>query len=109
MDFDLQEMLGLASSGVSPYELAAKYGKDRTTILHHCRKHGIVCKRAARAKPAPVTATQEEKVPKPPHKYQHIFDEPICRGHTYAEYLEIERARGRKIYTPLTERELMAM
>lgn len=41
MDFDLSEMLELRKSGWSTLALGRRYGKDHTTILHHCKKRGI--------------------------------------------------------------------
>lgn len=114
MDFDLQEMLKLRSEGWSTVALGRKYQKDHTTVTYHCRKHGIgpgvhiPATDEIRAAEAIVVAKEAIPEVKPPHKYQHIIDEPICRGHTYAEYIEIARARGEKICTPLTERQLMA-
>lgn len=41
MNYDLEEMLELRRQGWTTPALGARYGKDHTTILHHCRKHGV--------------------------------------------------------------------
>lgn len=65
----------------------ALYGKDHTTIIYHCLKHGVVSKpkvvrileKLHPSKPAP----PEKKV----HKYDYIFNEPRNPGKSYKEYL----------------------
>lgn len=72
--FDVEEMLELCKDGWSYSELGRRYGKDHTTILYHCRKHGIR---------AVGTPTEPPK----PHKYDYIFNESINPGKSYKEYL----------------------
>lgn len=42
MNFDLQEMLVLRRQGWSTVALGARYNKDHTTIVYHCRKAGLI-------------------------------------------------------------------
>jgi hypothetical protein len=90
MNFDLHEMLNLRRSGWSFSALGFKYGKDHTTIMHHCKKHGVVSQ-------IPVY-TSRGNVPRPmfieevrknfiPGKYDEYLSQPTNPGKTYKQYL----------------------
>jgi len=100
--FDVMEMLDLRSQGWSYSALGRKYGKDHTTIMHSCKKFGVVPN-----KPIPVqeekpkngvadTFYEEEKPVVKRNiqdKYAHIWDEPVNPGKTYEEYMADARKR----------------
>ncbi|MCI0562801.1 MAG: hypothetical protein MN733_30330 [Nitrososphaera sp.] len=98
----LQQMLqDYINSGLSLVALGRKYGCDHTSILYLVKKYGV-----KRGVPTQISVPQKPVEPPkhvffrpatpPPkvHKYDHIINEPINPGKSYAEYLaEYERRR----------------
>lgn len=81
----LAEMLELRKLGWSHNMLAERYGKDRTTIIYHCNKHGI--DRGSLVKNKEKTIKQAKaKVQKKP-KYAHIIERKMNQGKFYKEYI----------------------
>jgi hypothetical protein len=99
--FDVMEMLELRAKGWTYSELGRKYGKDHTTIMHSCKKFGVVPNQpvpAQRIPKVPSDPFQEEERPmkkkkKIQDKYAYIFDEPVNPGKTYAQYMADARKR----------------
>jgi hypothetical protein len=103
----LQQMLqDYATSGLSSVALGRKYGCDHTSILYMAKKHNVRRGVPVRIdlKVRPVKLLKSKPVPSPKvhhyeriHKYDHIIDEPINAGKTYAEYLAEYERRMRPI------------
>lgn len=99
--FDVMEMLELRRQGVSYSELGRKYGKDHTTIMHSCKKFGVVpntpMPQGINLKKASDTPLNEEEEPvvklNIQDKYAYIFDQAVNPGKTYQEYLAEARKR----------------
>ncbi len=92
MDFDLKRMLKLRRAGWSLSALGYEFGKDHTTILHHCRKHGVepemeVTQRGSVLKLPPKPKWKPKPRQKIEDKYADIFDRPVRMGRSYASYL----------------------
>lgn len=97
MDYDMIEMLTLRTQYWSSTRLARKYGKDHSTILHHCKRYGAypggpvptVLVPAQRVWESLEEETIDKRPPKPlsTYKYAYLFDEPINVGKlSYREY-----------------------
>jgi hypothetical protein len=97
--FDVMEMLELRRQGATYSELGRKYGKDHTTIMHSCKKFGVVpnmpMPQVNSLKKAINTPFNEEDRPivkrNIQDKYAHIFDEPVCEGKTYERLCVMNR------------------
>lgn len=96
MNFDLHEMFSFRRAGWSYSDLGRKYGKDHSTIMHHCRKYGIVAEvLISRRKPRILKKRQGvlPKVKKSPtvpktDKYAHILYPPTKKARSYKSYLK---------------------
>lgn len=90
MNYDVQEMLELYRTGEWTHvQLGEKYGKDRTTIMHHIKKAGIPTVKREK-KPVPVKIGKQKPVKSEPvvDKYAHVYDPPVNKGKRYQDYLE---------------------
>lgn len=96
MDFNLQEMLTLRAQGWSTIALGIRYKKDHTTIVYHCKKHGVVALDRSRSKNSlqslPIIV---EKV-RICDKYANLFDEPRNPGKTYKQYVHEQTMRQKQ-------------
>lgn len=70
---ELEKMLDLRRQGWTYSAIGLLYNKDHSTILHHCKKHGVEphCEVVRRDVVKPI------KEIKPPGKYDHIFDAEV--------------------------------
>lgn len=90
--FNIEEMLQLRSEGWTTVALGLRYGKDHTTIVYHCLKHGVVSKPNVVTREREAQVEPEEPVmvipPSKPHKYDYIFNEAKNPGKMYSQYLK---------------------
>ena len=88
----IREILALRACGWTINSLSIHFGKDRTSIRHHLVKYNIqpqteeIRFKLPKAEPAP------RPVSLVPQKY-NFDDEPINKGHSYKEYLEMAKER----------------
>jgi len=81
---ELEQIFALRRQGMTTVALGLLYNKDHSTIVYHCRKHGVVPLVPEKIKyippPKPVTKVG---------KYDHLFDsECINKGkRSYRDYL----------------------
>ena len=110
--FDVDRMVLLRLDGWSYLQLAYEFGRDRTTIIYHCKKRGIFIPIGEQRPFDPDLVPQILPVapPKPPPKYAHIIEEKMNRGkRSYKYYLKeaMKRETERNYYktyydTPLS-------
>lgn len=106
----LSQILKLHNAGFPSTFIAKKFGKDHTTILYHLRKLGVP-RGLGRGYRRPMVAVSvmvisttvqaQVRIPKT-SPYDHLFEEPICQGKSYKEYL---KASGR---TPKEIKKMLA-
>lgn len=84
---ELEKMLDLRRQGWSFSAIGLLYNKNHSTIIHHCKKHGVVPLVEVLKHDLGVPLKYKEP-PKPPGKYDHLFDEVINHGKLYyVDYL----------------------
>jgi hypothetical protein len=97
-----------ATSGLSTKALGRKYGCDHTSILYMAKKHnvqrGVPVRIDLKIRPTELPKPKPVEPPRPKaHDYEritkrdHIINEPINAGKTYAEYLRDYERRMRPI------------
>lgn len=117
--YDLIEMLQLRGKGWSYQELAVRYERERTTLLHQGKKWGVEVGCVVVADPdgfpvvigfddtiidknkrvaAPilkktVNEMKGKKIPVKISKYQHLFEDQINPGKSYAQYVKEAKKR----------------
>lgn len=100
----LEEMLNMRRKGMSFVAIGRYYGKDHTTIMHHCKKYNVtpmsfrgskvVFRRTIDFIEKPVQQGTVQSVV-PPHKYAHLLEEPINAGKkSYKQYLTKKQIRA---------------
>lgn len=117
MDYDLSEVFSLRIAGWSHQRIANKIGKDHTTVVHHCVKHGVypavtflvplneaeklllphLAKGAWKAYPKTEAGRPQGRAGfavNKPDKYADIFDEPRNPGKSYKDYLREANKRS---------------
>ncbi len=111
--FNILEMLQLRIQGWSTISLGAKYNRDHTTILYHCKKYGIEPGKLPIAEIPNIKFTidePEEFTPKTPpkiYKYAHLFfNEKINEGKSYREYIdEVSNKPEYRIFVAIAPRD----
>lgn len=84
---ELEKIFELRRQGWTYQAIGLLYDKDHSTIVHHCKKHGVVPLIEVVKHDAGRPLRYKEP-PKPPGKYDHLFDEAINRGKLYyVDYL----------------------
>ena len=82
----LEFILKLRQEGLSLNVIGRHVGKDHSTVLWHCKKHGVEPEKPLKRRYA------EAPAPLPPSKiskYDHLFSEQVNKGcMTYQEYLD---------------------
>lgn len=102
MDFDIDEMLLLRAQGWSTIALGRKYNKDHTTILYHCKKHGVMVLVYKRHTKESAEEEQEEYFPPMQPvapkviKYAYILEERRNPGKSYKEYVAEQKRRAQE-------------
>ena len=82
---EIQQMIQMRRDGYSTVEIGRKFGKDHTTITHHCQNAGITKNiKKIFKKVEPFELEQLAEL---------VDEEPVNKGKTYAEYLEEEKNR----------------
>lgn len=111
----VQEMLSLRAQRVSTVSLAARYSVDHSTIIYHCKKHGLVIPRKKSAQTGEISVNVTDMVGVKARvvmtnngidlRMDAIDGTPVNPGKTYAEYLEIALARKEgKMYRDIPRR-----
>ncbi len=86
-------MLTLANKGMVYSELARMFGVDHSSIMYQCKKNGIsngITLSSQKFREAVKKGIKENKL-KP--NYSYVEGEVFNRGHTYKEYLAIEKEK----------------
>ena len=102
----LEEMFELRRKGMTFAAIGKLYGKDHTTIVHHCKKYGVVPdgtvltkletgflyrteKRVAidQAREE-IRRIKKKRMADEKVKYRLILEEPRAQGKLYSEYLK---------------------
>jgi hypothetical protein len=100
MDFNLEEMLLLRAQGWSTIALGNRYQKDHTTIVYHCKKHGVsVPPRITESGTLPIKEVSAPARLPSRDKYAYAYEEPINNGKSYKEYLREQKMRESKKLT----------